>query len=91
MKLRIATLTIFSIFATALAVGPALPQANTAVRIQQCIADNQDEEQEPQVLKVYCTCMSDLMGPKEMKSVKDWETGHKKQEETCADKAGWED
>ena len=91
MTRYIGTLAVFSIFATALAIGPALPQANTAARIKQCIADNKDEEQEPQVLQVYCTCMSGYMGPQELKSIKDWESSHPKEEEICADKADWED
>ncbi len=91
MKRRIGALAAFSILAVALATGPAFAQANVAARITQCISDNKDEEQEPNVLKVYCTCMSNLMGPTVTVSIKDWEATHKKEEETCADKAGWED
>lgn len=91
MTRRIGTVAILSLFATALAIGPALPQANTAARIKQCIADNKGEEQEAEVLQDYCNCMSKKMGPTVQISVQDWEKTHPKDEEVCADEAGWED
>ncbi len=91
MKMRIGTLTIFSLCATALAIGPAFAQANTAARIKQCIADNKDEEQDAEVLQDYCKCMSDAMGPTLQISVMQWEKSHPKEDEKCAAEADWED
>ena len=91
MKMRIGTLAIFSVFALALAAGPALAQANTVARIKQCIADNKDEEQDAEVLQDYCKCMSDAMGPTLQISVMQWEKTHPKEEAKCADEADWED
>jgi hypothetical protein len=89
MKTTLATLLALSVLATAYAVGPARADADDEKWIAQCVSDNKDQGQTPEVIKAYCTCMNDQMSTSETKSITQWEKTHKKELEACATKAGW--
>ncbi len=57
--------------------------------IAQCVTDNKDEGQTPQVVLKYCTCMNNKMSDNETQTITQWEKTHKKEREACDKEAGW--
>lgn len=74
-----------------LSPGQARADADDVKWINQCIADNQDQGQTPQVIKSYCTCMNDKMPSSETRTITQWEKTHKKEADACSAQAGWKD
>ena len=62
-------------------------------RIDECIADNADEGQTPEVVSKYCECMDKRMGESETATVSAWEdqAAHDADEDACDAEAGWVD
>jgi len=63
--------------------------ADDAKWIAQCQADNKDEKASPDVIKKYCTCMTNKMDDNETKTVTQWEKTHKTEEAQCDKESGW--
>lgn len=57
--------------------------------IGECIVDNKDEGQTAQVVQAYCTCMNNLMGDNERRSITQWEKANPRAQERCSKQAGW--
>jgi hypothetical protein len=70
---------------------PALADKNAddAKWIGQCVLDNKDEKQLPEVVTKYCTCMTGEMSDAETRSVTEWEKANPKVMEKCSKEAGW--
>ncbi|MFA6267692.1 MAG: hypothetical protein WC670_18495 [Pseudolabrys sp.] len=89
MKFIIVTLGLVAAFGASLAAGPARADSDDIKWIGQCVTDNKDEGQTPQVITAYCTCMNNKMSSNETRSITQWEKTHKRELEACATQAGW--
>jgi len=69
--------------------GALATSADDAKWIAQCQQDNKDEKVSAEVVKKYCTCMTNKMPESETRSVTQWEKTHKKEEAECDKEAGW--
>lgn len=70
---------------------PALADKNAddAKWIGQCVLDNKDEKQLPDVVTKYCTCMNSQMSDNETRSITEWEKANPQTMEKCSKEAGW--
>jgi hypothetical protein len=70
---------------------PALADKNAddATWIGQCVLDNKDEKQLPEVVTKYCTCMNNQMSDSETRSITEWEKANPQTMEKCSKEAGW--
>jgi hypothetical protein len=89
MKHTFIALAAVMTFTAAFAGGPARADSDDIKWIGQCVSDNKDEGQTPQVITSYCTCMNDKMSSNETRSITQWEKTHKREMEACATQAGW--
>lgn len=75
---------------TSVVAGPALAQNADDVKwIGQCVTDNKDEGQTPQVVTAYCTCMNNKMSSSESRSITQWEKANPRAQEACSKEAKW--
>lgn len=83
---------ITAIAALAFAI-PALPvvaqTSDDRKWIGECIVDNKDEGQKPDVVSAYCTCMNNSMSDNERRSVSVFERANPSIQERCSKQAGW--
>ena len=89
MKHTFVALAAVMTFTAAFAGGPARADSDDIKWIGQCVSDNKDEGQTPQVITSYCTCMNNKMSSNETRSITQWEKSHKREMEACATQAGW--
>jgi hypothetical protein len=89
VKISTAIVVGLSAFAPLFATGAALADADDVKWIGQCVTDNKDEGQTPEVVVSYCTCMNNKMSSSETRTVTQWEKTHKRELEVCAKQAGW--
>jgi hypothetical protein len=89
MKHTFIALAAVMTFTAAFAGGPARADSDDIKWIGQCVSDNKDEGQTPQVITSYCTCMNNKMSSNETRSITQWEKSHKREMEACATQAGW--
>lgn len=89
MKVIHAALLVLPTLATLGCAGAAYANADDVKWINQCVADNQDQHQTTRTVRVYCTCMDNLMSSSETRSITQWEKTHVKEQNFCGDKAGW--
>ncbi|KJR40635.1 hypothetical protein MCHI_003468 [Candidatus Magnetoovum chiemensis] len=83
-------ITLMFVFAFVIASSQAFADAaDDETWIKQCIADNANENQSADTLKIYCECMNDKMPEEEMQSITEWEKSHPKEEAECDAKSGW--
>src|SRR5262245_21936730 len=77
---------------TALLCTPVFAQRQSADDtkwINDCINDNKDEGQTPEVVRAYCTCMNNKMSSNETRSITQWEKANPRTSEACSKEAGW--
>jgi hypothetical protein len=89
VKIRTVIVAAFSTFAPLFAAGAALADADDVKWIGQCVTDNKDEGQTPEIVVSYCTCMNNKMSSSETRTITQWEKTHKRELEVCARQAGW--
>jgi hypothetical protein len=89
MKHTFIALAAVMTFTAAFAGGPARADSDDIKWIGQCVSDNKDEGQTPQVITSYCTCMNNKMSSNETRTITQWEKSHKPEMEACATQAGW--
>ena len=89
MKFSIAALAAVAAFSAVFANGPARADSDDVKWIGQCVTDNKDEGQTPQVVVAYCTCMNSKMSSGETRSITQWEKSNKRELEACSAQAGW--
>lgn len=89
MKHTFIALAAVMTFTAVFAGGPARADSDDIKWIGQCVTDNKDEGQTPQVITSYCTCMNNKMSSNETRSITQWEKTHKREMEACATQAGW--
>jgi hypothetical protein len=68
---------------------PAFADADDLKWVAQCLLDNKDEGQTPEVVRKYCECMNNKMSDNETRSITEWEKSHPKEEKACDAEAGW--
>ena len=89
MRHAILALAAVATFAAVLSSGPARADSDDIKWIGQCVKDNKDEGQTPEVIMAYCSCMNNKMSSNETRSITQWEKTHKREMEACATQAGW--
>jgi len=89
MKFAVAALLIAAPFVMTSVAGPAFAGSDDAAWIKRCVSDNSDQNQTPEVLATYCSCMNDKMSDSETLSITAWEKSHPAEEKACSTQAGW--
>jgi hypothetical protein len=69
--------------------GAALAGPDDAKWVAQCVADNQNEKAEIEVITKYCTCMNSKMSDNETQSITQWEKTHAPERTACDKESGW--
>ena len=89
MKLVLSAILFAGAAFAVTAVEPAFANADDDAWIAKCVGDNADQNQSPETIAVYCSCMNGKMSTSETLSITAWEKIHPAEEKACSTAAGW--
>ncbi len=87
MKFALSAVLILTFAAGA--AGSAAANADDDAWIAKCVSDNADQNQTPETIAVYCSCMNGKMSSSETLSITAWEKLHPAEEKACSKAANW--